>query len=436
MGYNGFVSSAAVAYVVIAAVLSVVLALFATNIVSAFRITGDLTDTAVILIRWYGPVACILTFVSSVYGAVLISSNRFDVYNYIQVGVAVARGLLVFWVLLFTGYGLVGWAVAMAASQLVGLVCLRVSAMRICPFIQFQLKNVGKKPVVSLFKVGGSVFILQLTNLLGIRTDPIVISSILGASAVALYAPITSLTGAVRPIVDTLTRQLHPLATGYHVKEQASHLQGLLVRGTKYTLLMGVLACVTLGVFAKPICEVWLGAEIGDDYLIVARVLMLWSIVDYLYYAGGAQYPTLLGMNRLKFLVRLQAPFSVVNVTASILIVKYTNLGVVGVVIPTIVINSVLGPIISVYTARQVGLGGRKYFYDSYLWPVVITFVLGLAAWLLERWAAPASLVGIASCVALVAVTWAALCWFVGFNKDDRASFRSLAGRLPWRTEQ
>ena len=41
-----------------------------------------------------------------------------------------------------------------------------------------------------------------------------------------------------------LSEQLHPVATGYHVQGKKEELNKVLILGTKYTLLLGIPACL------------------------------------------------------------------------------------------------------------------------------------------------------------------------------------------------
>jgi len=241
-----------------------------------------------------------------------------------------------------------------------------------------------------------------------------------------MYTPATTLVGAVRPLVTTLVDQLHPLATMYYESGQIKRLQEVLIRGTKYTFLLGIGACVVLAVFADPITQLWLGRALGSQYVVTARVLVIWLAIDLLAYAGGTQWPVLLGVNRLRFLTLTQLPFAILNVCASIALVRFTSLGVVGVVIPTLVIAIIRRPIVLVHTARVCSLPVLQYLRGAYLRPVIILILLTGAGVILRIVVKPSSVSTLLASGSAMGVLFASLCWWVGLDEVDRSFIREM----------
>jgi O-antigen/teichoic acid export membrane protein len=227
-------------------------------------------------------------------------------------------------------------------------------------------------------------------------------------------------------LVTTLADQLHPLATVYHETGNKAKLQDLLIRGTKYTLLLGVGACVMLGVFAEPITRLWLGRSLGAQYLVTAQVLVFLAAIDLLSHSAGSQGPVLLGANRLRFLTWTQLPLAVLNVGASAALVALTDLGVVGVAIPTLAIMLIRRPITIIHTAHVCGLPASQYLRKAYLRPAAVLAVFAGAAQLLRHIWPIMSLAGLIGTGALLLCVFLGLCWLVGLNVDDKAVLRQL----------
>jgi O-antigen/teichoic acid export membrane protein len=283
--------------------------------------------------------------------------------------------------------------------------------------------------VIELCSLGSYLSVLQLAQALGIYADPFILTAILGPSAVALYRAGTALPSRIQPFV-RVADQLHPFATAYHVSAQRTRLQETLVRGTRYTLLLGILPCVVLGVFAEPIARFWLARSLGPDYRLAARVLACWSVVELLVYTAGAQWPVLVAMKKLGFVVRLSLPLAVLNLAASACLVAWTPLGVVGAVVATIVIGVISRPIMIVYTARACGLSPMAYVRGAYLGPLVVLMALGAWATTLLRLGVADTLPGLAAAILGTGVAWLALTWCLGCTREDRRSFRDLGRRL------
>lgn len=427
--FNELVSTAMFLYLGLGTVAALACVGFAPLIASAFNLPAALYDEGVFLVRWYASAAVLLTFLSIPFSGVLTSQNRFDLVNMISTSGGVLRAGLLFSVLMLTDLRLYGWAICMIVTQACILLVQRKSAIRMKPTMRIRASLIRKEATRSLFSLGGYIFVSQMVGALSVSSDPIVLTTILGPASVALYNPAVMLSGMARSLVGGLGSQLHPLATSYHVTGQKEQLQQLLIRGTSYTMLMGLLACVVLGMYADTICRVWLSKSLGQDYLVTGLVLVLWAGIDLSNYAAGSQWPVLLGINRLGFILWSQVPFAIVNLLASILLVKYTSLGVAGVAVPTLVLCFIRRPLVIVHTARAVKLPVRRYLAEAYARPLVVLVILAAFAFGLKAALQPQGIVMLCVCVAATCLAWLPAVWWIGFGKYDRESFKALAGR-------
>jgi O-antigen/teichoic acid export membrane protein len=417
--FNELASTAMLFYIIIGTALAISCSLLAEKIAQVLNVPPSLLPQAGFLIRWYaGPAIC-LSFLSPLYTAVIASTNRFDILNWISIGTGLVRAVVLFLLMGLVKMGLYGWVGGMLFSQGLNLALAVLAAYRTWPMLRLNPAKAKLDTLHMLFSTGVYLFALQLANLLGVQADPLILTAFFGPAAVALYSPATTLVSAIRPLVTTLVDQLHPLATMYYESGQMKKLQEVLIRGTKYTLLLGVGACVVLSVFADTITQLWLERSLGSQYVVTAQVLVLWLAIDLLSYAGGTQWPVLLGMNRLRFLTLTQVSFAVLNVAASIVLVRFTSIGVVGVVIPTLVLALIRRPLIMVYTAHVCGLPFSQYLRGAYLRPAIVLTLLTGAAVIVRILAKPSAMLALLWGFVL-GVLFIALCWWVGFDAADR----------------
>ncbi len=424
--FNELISSGAFFYVGVGLACAAACAILAPMLNDVFRVPEGLRAEGLFLIRWYGAAAILLSFVLPIYEAVLTSNQRFDLSNNIATVMGLVRAGCVFVVLYLTNSGLYGWVAAMMIPTVLHPLVSRHYARRVWPDLRIRYECVRREAFGSLFSLGGRLLLLRLTGLLSVHADPLVLTTILGPAAVALYRPATALSTMFHPLVESLADQLHPLATSLHTADRVADLQAVLLRGTRYTMLMAVPVCVILGVFAHPITTVWLADTLGRDCAVTGTVLLCWALIDLFNYAAGSQWPVLLGMNRLGFVIWTQLPSGILNVVASVLLVKYTALGVVGVALPTLVIGALRRPVLAVYTATVVGVPPLEYLRASYARPLIVLLILTAAAGAMRLAFALDSLPALAAASCGVGLIWAVLCWFVGFNAQDRLSLVSL----------
>jgi hypothetical protein len=119
--FNELVSTAIAVYIAIGVFTSCVIIATAPYIVKIFRLSVELTPDSIFLVRLYGGVSLMISFVNPVFTAILTSHNRFDISNNIISGVTILRGLGIFLVLGLTHTGLYRWAGVMVISNVLGM---------------------------------------------------------------------------------------------------------------------------------------------------------------------------------------------------------------------------------------------------------------------------------------------------------------------------
>jgi len=417
-------STAHFVYIFLGALAGVAVAVLAPLLAAVFRIPEELWAQGIKLIRFYASAMILLTFVNASYAARHISRNRYDVVNVTAAISMTVRTVLLFLLVGLGSLGLGGWAIAMISAQSLHTVTLAMTSRRFYPHLGAAISGCTKEVLRSLLSLGAKLFALQATSLLSVKADPLIISSVLGAPATALYEPAVRLRSAAQPFVNALSGQLYPLTTAFHATDDRRRLQAVLIRGTRYTFLLGSAVCVVLGVFSRPIADIWLGGVLGEGSAQVARVLAAWAAVDLFTYAAGTQWAVLLGMNRLRFLIWTQIPLAILNVAASYLLVSFTSLGVVAVVIPTAVIGVIRRPIIVMHTAHACGISGGEYFRAAYARPFLVLGVTLSAALALLFGLDPDTLGSLAVCILLTGLVWGGATWKMGLASGEKAQIR------------
>ena len=418
--FNELMTTALVLYVCIAGGFALVGWVFAPWFVEIFKVSARLQPDAIFLIRLYGTGAVLFSFIAPVFDAALTSHNRFDVANSVRIFCGIFSGICMFIVLPMVSNPLVGWVAVMLLNHLLSALLSFLLVRRYCEGICVHFRYFQPRRLFPLFRLGGYIYALQLTDVLSSQSDPLVISYFFGPAGVALYQPGQRLSGMMRPIVTTIGNQLYPLTTKQHVNQEVLKMQQLLVIGTKYTLLLGVLATVGVVACADSLCRLWLFDSLGEDYRTVALIVRGWAVADFLLYAAGTQWSVLLGMKKLKFLVWTQLPTAVLNLLVSIYLVGFTDLGIPGVLIATILIGALRRPLLIAHTARACGVKTIDYLKQAYFRPLLLLcllsgFAFGYQHFIpLESWRL---FIGFCGAVSLA---WSVLLLCIGMNRTER----------------
>lgn len=430
---NSLFSAAMCCFVVIGGVLMAIFFFAAPWIVLWFDVSASDMPQAVALVRYYAPLETLLWFFIPTYAGVLEGNHRFDLVSLVHAIEVVTRGLAVVLLVGFTDLGLVGWAIGMFGSKVISLTALVVLAHRVWPSLSVRPRFVSRQSFVQLLTLGGLVFLYWNVFRLSVLSDPLVIGSLLGPVAVALYEPGTRAVWAWNPFVAGLIRQLIPLAAGMHATGRSAQLSELLVSGTRLTLLMAIPFLVTLGCFAEPVIRLlWL----GEGREVTAQVVTLWVLAEFIDYAGGPQWHILLGMNRVRFIVAVEFCIALANLACSILLVYqfrewgWGNQSVLGAAIPTVFFRAVVRSIITVHTTRMTNTPLAILMRQGFLGPMIVLVVLLALALTLRFTVQPDTPAALIACLVVPPLAWFPLCWFCGFQGEDRWRIARLARQL------
>jgi O-antigen/teichoic acid export membrane protein len=155
------------------------------------------------------------------------------------------------------------------------------------------------------------------------------------------------------------------------------------------------------------------------------------GVIDYLTFAaGGTQWSVLFGMKKLNFLVISMLPTALLNFGLSVYFVGYTDLGVFGVILATIVISICRRPILIWYTARLVGIRPVTYFLQSYLVPVSLLAAVSLVGHGMIRLWNPVTWTSLIVSAAILTLIWLGLVFQFGVTREERKKVSNWISRV------
>lgn len=376
-GFRRLSSSALLLYVGIALLIGAIGAVLAPWFSSVFNVGNQYRDLVILLLRTYAPFAVLLSFVTPVFTAGICSFMRYDVQNHVTMGSHLFSSLLMFVCLsVFEANPLIIWCLLGVLGGLIRIGFMWFFYRSICFGGRLSPKFVDFEILRPLFRLGGSMYVLQLIQMLAVQMDPLIISRFLGMGDVALYQVGSRLPQMFKPIAGGVMDQVVPLTTRYHVASNWNREQQVLILGTKYILYLGAFFSVGMILFGDPFCRLWLYDRLGDDVQPVAFVLKMWAVAHLFEYAGGSQWPILLAKKKMRFVLWLLTPAALLNFVLSVLLVGYTSLGIIGVLVGTVITHVIVRPIVIFYVSRLVKVSVAKYLREAYCFPFVFLISL------------------------------------------------------------
>ena len=429
-GFEALSSTALALYTSMAIVMSLVLWASTPALLSVFRVQGEYYSVAQWLLPVFGACSILLAFITPVFVAGITSFLRYDLVNTVSISIAIIFNFCLFITLpSFPGHAIIVWAAVTILALLVNLVVLSRIYKKSCYDGRISMYLVSPGLLRPMFKLGGYMYALQMTNTLAEKSNPLIISSFFGPVGVALYQSGGKVCQMLRPIVMTFANQVYPLTTQCFVLNQEDKQKKIFLSGSKYTMLFGILVATGVFVYAEPFCKLWLYNELGEDYLIVSHLMQLLAVVDLTAYARGTQWPILLGMKKLKILVWTQLPSAGINVMASIYLVGFTNLGLAGVVYPTLVLNLLRLPVLIWYMGRQLKISVTHCLKESYLRPALCLVITFLGAQIARLHIDCNTWFELVLAGVMTSVVWGGSLFFVGANNQERSQLIEYASK-------
>lgn len=423
-GLNRTLNTALALFTAVGVVVMALVVVAALNFARVFHIAPDQSGVVRQTLIVAG-VSMAVGFPFGVFGAVLSGLQRYDLGNWIGIGVSIARAIA-FVAVLRTGGGLVELAWTSLVMSLIGHGLTWWCAHRLMPHIRYGLRWVTRDHLGMIGGYSSIAFVGALASSLAFQTDALVITAFLGAASVTPFAIAAGLVDNVRSLVHSATFVLSPTASEMETKGETARLHALLLTGAKYSVLVSWPALFALLIFGEPFLVTWM----GEPYRSAFPLLALLTAPTLLSLPQATASALLYGVSRHRGVVTFAIVAALLNLGLSILWVKpYGLLGVaLGTALPLALVSGVG---IMFYTARALAIPLRTYAWEGLLRPGLVTLSFAAPA-LLLRW--KFDLVGWLPLAAATLSCWlvfAAFAWKLAVAPPERARWaRALAGLI------
>jgi O-antigen/teichoic acid export membrane protein len=366
-----------------------------------------------------------LHFVFSVYGGVV---NGFQYYylNNVIGTVTTIVGAVVNVLVLWLGYGLVELVAATTLVRMTPYYLYRRNAKRAFPALSLRFSGFRRERLREVTGFSIYIAIIDWSSRLNYTVDTFTIGVFLNTTAVGVYAVGLRLAEALFRMTNQLQVFLFPAVIDRAVEGRIEDQRTLLVRATRFQLAIAMALCGSVAAVADVLIRTWIGpgfeSGVRSAQLLVAVVVLR---------AWMAMPGTLLkGCGRHALVAKVSACSAVANVLLSVTLVKMV--GIVGVALGTLIPAATIAVCVIFPTAcREVELpvltGYRRVVWPT-VWPAMLVVVL-LAS---TRHMVPLRLFAVLTHLAAGALTYGALFFAFGLEREERQWFTRKMTEL-WR---
>ncbi|HRU07262.1 MAG TPA: flippase, partial [Candidatus Brocadiia bacterium] len=299
-----------------------------------------------------------------------------------------AYGALALWVLLAApSLELVAW-VSLATHVVTDGVCMAVCliflrGVSLSPH-RFQWRLVREVGAFSSY-----FFLIQVSSLIYMRVDTILVQAFLTLSAVALYTVAARAAESAATFCRQLTNALTPMIAELKGAGEEKNIRALFLKGAKIATAMAAPLLVGMFWFSQDLLVAWM----GRDYAQAApacRIVLLAMMVS-VANGGAANVLTMTGFQRYVALSFVAGQG--VNLVLTIFLVWQTPLGINGVALATLAASLFADFwLVARRACREYHVSLPEYLRLT-VWPSAPSSAVMIGGlWLAERWLAASSL--------------------------------------------
>jgi O-antigen/teichoic acid export membrane protein len=398
---NEVLSTLAVVYASIGALTYLVVIVIAMNLHLVATLTPQEAATSRILLLIVGANVA-LRFLFGAFGGVIVGFQRYHLNNLTSIGTSLAVAAANVVVLLL-GHGVIALVAVTTAVRVLALLIYRLNAYRVFPGLSLSWRRFRLE---RLREVSGfSIFMLVLDGAYKVNysTDVLVIGTMIGAPAVALWAPAQRLGEVTLRLSNQLSEALFPVVVDCDAGQLESRLRTIFIQGTRLSLATVLPIAGGLALLAHPLLAAWISPSFGPT----ATVVQILSVVVILRVGSSTASVVLKGAGLHRQLTLLISVMALVNLGLSVALVR--PMGLTGVAIGTLVPVACVALLGLIPTAcTRVGISIAELIRQS-IWPALWPAAIAGCVLVLTRSRLPATLPMVAAQLALGAVIHAGL---------------------------
>ena len=428
---NEVLGTLSVVYSMIAAVTYAAVAVIAFNLDTISRLTPAEAATSRMLLLIVG-LHVALRFVFGIYGGVIVGFQRYHLNNLTSIATSLIVAAVNVAVLL-AGYGVVELVAATTSVRLLALVVYRMNAYRVFPALNVNWRQFRAERLREIS--GFSVFMLLLDGAYKVNysTDVLVIATLIGAPAVALWAPAQRLCEVTLRLSNQVSEALFPIVVDSDASQRAARLQSILVHGTRLSLASVLPIAGGVVLLAHPLLAAWVGRSMGPSFAETATIVQILAAVVIIRVGSSTASVVLKGAGLHRTLTALISAMAIANLALSIALIR--PLGLMGVAVGTLV------PVAAFSLFGLVPLAARRvnislvHLFRHGVWPALWPAVIAASVLFVTRNQLPARLSAVALQLVLGGAVYLSM-FLLAVGSDGRREYRRHADGLLKRSSQ
>jgi O-antigen/teichoic acid export membrane protein len=376
-GLREMISSGLFFYAVMGALILVAIVVFTGPLLNFFNLRPALrgeATTAIIL----GVISLGISNLFNVFNSVLYGLQRLDIS--FKIAALSSLPLIIGTIfVLEKGYGLAGLMYNYIFASLVLLTSGGIMAYKILgDSWGIGFSYIKRSMLKKLFRFGFALQLGQLSQMVSLHYDKMLISHFLGVAQVTYYELGSRLTQMMRSLPAFMTSAVTPAASEMEVRQGRERVWELYIRGSKYLTIAGIPLFLFITLEARDIIFVW----IGNDYPLSANVVRILSFGFFMNFICSMASSVVWGIGKVELELKRGLLTIALNLALSLmLILRYGFLGAVFGTTISLIIGSIY--FLKIFKA-SFEKSGREVL-SPFIKPGIAGFLAGGLIFVFER---------------------------------------------------
>jgi O-antigen/teichoic acid export membrane protein len=318
--------------------------------------------------------------------------------------------------LLLTGQGVVAFGAAMISGTVFAAFGYAVIARILCPEMRISPRLINRAALRPLAGFSFWVFVTRIFGVIWAQMDTLILSVLVGINVLAGYSVIARLESAASYPLSLTASAVLPASANLRALESRTRLRELLLRGTRYTLMLSWPVTIAAMVLAHPLIVAW----VGSRYASYAGLAQLFLTYQLLSCSANIALTMLIGLGRIKATTAYVSIAVAVNIGISIALA--VPLHVAGVIIGTLIGYGITAPLYIRLVLQELDMGLGEFLSKAILpvipWAIVFAGVVALTALVVN----PGSLIAVALCCIPASLVYVALIVRLAMTGEERTA--------------
>jgi O-antigen/teichoic acid export membrane protein len=359
-----------------------------------------------------------------VYHGVISGCHRWDLHNAINAGfyALIVAGMIV---AVANGGGLASLALVNFVGVVFTELTRRAVARRVCPELRIRLRAASRGEMRRLLVFGAKSSVDGLAGQVLFQGNSILIASIIGPAALAVYSRSFALVRHVENLVNKFAHVLTPMASSLQAQGQQDKLRALLLDSGRIASCLTFPMVVGLTILGTPLLRLWMGPRYEHGL-----VLAILAIGSCLAISQRPAMTILIGMNLHGRMSFVNLALSAFGLGFSALAVGDWGWGLPGAALGLALARCVgRGLLIPAFACRRLGVPLSDYARGVALAPALYVLPFALVLGAIRALLAERPLAALLCAAAFGSLALLPVYWFRVLTEDQRRYARELLSR-------